>query len=73
MLYSIYSFPNFILPLFGGIIIDKLGVRLGVFTFSLILVLGQGVVAISGYYRSYVLMLVGRVIFALGGENLSIT
>ena len=26
-LYSIYSLPNIILPLFGGIIIDKVGVR----------------------------------------------
>ena len=26
-LYSIYSFPNMVLPLFGGIFIDKLGIR----------------------------------------------
>ena len=26
-LYSIYSFPNMILPLLGGIFIDKIGVR----------------------------------------------
>lgn len=26
-LYSIYSFPNMILPLFGGIFIDKIGIR----------------------------------------------
>ena len=26
-LYSIYSFPNMVLPLFGGIFIDKVGVR----------------------------------------------
>lgn len=26
-LYTIYSFPNMVLPLFGGILVDKLGVR----------------------------------------------
>ena len=26
-LYSIYSFPNMVLPLFGGIFIDKIGIR----------------------------------------------
>ena len=26
-LYSIYSFPNMVLPLFGGIFIDRLGIR----------------------------------------------
>ena len=26
-LYSIYSFPNMVLPLFGGIFIDRVGVR----------------------------------------------
>ena len=26
-LYSIYSFPNMVLPLFGGILIDRIGIR----------------------------------------------
>jgi MFS family permease len=26
-LFSIYSFPNMVLPLFGGIFIDKVGIR----------------------------------------------
>lgn len=26
-LYSIYSFPNMVLPLVGGIFIDKIGIR----------------------------------------------
>jgi len=25
LLYSVYSYPNIILPLFGGLMIDKLG------------------------------------------------
>ena len=39
-LYSIYSFPNMILPLFGGFMVDKLGVRVGAFVFSLVLIVG---------------------------------
>ena len=78
-LYSIYSFPNMILPLFGGFMVDKLGVRVGAFCFSLTLVLGQAMCALSGVLSGhpnfdgenvYILMLLGRFIFALGGENL---
>ena len=39
-LYSSYSFPNMILPLFGGFMVDKLGVRVGAFVFSLVLIFG---------------------------------
>ena len=80
-LYSIYSFPNMILPLFGGFMVDKLGVRVGAFCFSLILVLGQAMCTLSGVLSGhpnfdgesvYMLMLLGRFIFALGGENLNV-
>ena len=27
LLYSVYSYPNIILPLFGGVMIDKLGLK----------------------------------------------
>ena len=39
-LYAIYSMPNFILPFFGGMLVDRIGVRFGVFTFSFILIIG---------------------------------
>jgi nitrate/nitrite transporter NarK len=39
-LYSIYSFPNMILPLVGGIAMDKLGVRLGLICFTVVLTIG---------------------------------
>lgn len=48
-LYSIYSFPNMILPLFGGIFVDKLGIRLGLILFTVVLTIGQLVFAIGGY------------------------
>ena len=39
-LFSVYAFPNMILPLFGGIFMDKLGIRLGMPIFVSILAVG---------------------------------
>merc|ERR1719498_1556432 len=38
-LYSAYSFPNMVLPFFGGYLVDKLGCRVMVVVFSALLVL----------------------------------
>lgn len=40
LLNGVYSFPNIILPLCGGIITDKLGGRLGVLIFAFLLIIG---------------------------------
>ncbi|CAD8147772.1 unnamed protein product [Paramecium pentaurelia] len=71
MLYSIYSAPNIILPFFGGILIDKIGVRVSILIFSSILILGQSIVVIGGYSLSYGTMLAGRCIFGIGSESLN--
>ncbi|CAD8202057.1 unnamed protein product [Paramecium octaurelia] len=71
MLYSIYSAPNIILPFFGGILIDKIGVRVSIFIFSTILIFGQGIVVIGGYTLSYGTLLAGRCIFGIGSESLN--
>ena len=74
-----YSFPNIILPFFGGNLVDKIGVRFGIFIFSFILIVGQGgnkiylVFTLGGYYEIFYLMLTGRIIFGLGGECLGVT
>ena len=70
-LYSIYSYPNIILPLFGGMLIDKFGIRFSLILFISILVVGQGVFMIAGFMESsdmsndtpYYIALAGRVIF----------
>ena len=72
MLYSLYEFPNIILPLFGGLIIDFFGVRITTVVFSLMVILAQGVFTLGVYENSFFLMALGRFIFALGGENLSV-
>jgi hypothetical protein len=40
LLYSVYSYPNIILPLFGGLLIDKLGIGISIIVFSSLLTLG---------------------------------
>ena len=72
LLYSVYSMPNIVLPLFGGFLIDKIGVRIGIFVFSLVLVVGQFVFLLGGSTELFWLMLLGRVVFGLGGECLCV-
>ena len=69
MLYSIYSFPNVILPFFGGYFVDKIGVRVGIFLFSLLVAAGQAIFAFGVSIKSYPIALLGRGIFGCGGES----
>jgi MFS family permease len=50
LLYSVYSWPNIILPFFGGYISDKLGVRLMGVVFMLLIAVGQLMVALGSSY-----------------------
>jgi len=72
-LYSVYSYPNVILAFFGGFIVDKLtGVRLGAALFCGLIFLGQSIFAIGITFKIYWLALVGRFVFGLGGESLTV-
>ena len=72
LFYSFYSFPNILLPLFGGIFIDKLGNRISLILFSSLVVLGQFLFLMGTSFSSYFFMIFGRVLFGLGSENLLI-
>lgn len=73
VLYSIYSWPNVVLCFFGGFLIDRVfGVRLGTLIFSSFLVVGQSLFALGALLDLYILMVVGRFVFGLGGENLAV-
>jgi len=61
-----------VLPLFGGILIDKIGIRLGLILFTVVLTIGQLVFTIGGYQESYWIMMLGRFIFGLGGESMTV-
>jgi len=72
-LYSVYSYPNVILAFFGGFIIDKVtGVRVGTAIFCGLVFLGQLVFSIAVQFKIYWLAVLGRFIFGLGGESLTV-
>jgi MFS family permease len=70
LLYSLYAFPNIIIPLIGGILIDKIGARVVLIITSTFCVLGQAIFGFGGYSNLFSIMLVGRIIFGIGGEVL---
>ena len=72
MLYTVYSMPNMILPIFGGLFLDKIGIRSGLLLFTTILTIGQMVFMWGGYQANFNTMLAGRVIFGLGGESMGV-
>jgi len=67
LLNGIYSFPNIIMVLIGGIIIDRIGTRKSVFIFTVLIMLGALVTALHG---SIYTMAAGRLIFGLGAESM---
>ncbi len=64
LLYSLYSWPNVILSVFGGFLLDRVfGIRIGTVVFSALIVLGQVIFALGGFVNSFAVMLVGRFVF----------
>jgi len=59
-----------ILPIYGGIVIDRIGLSNGLLLFSAILCIGQGIFTLGGSYRSYSMMLAGRFIYGIGSESM---
>ena len=67
LLNAIYSFPNIIMVLVGGIIIDRIGTRKSVFIFTFLIMLGAVITAITG---ELFVMAAGRLVFGLGAESM---
>lgn len=67
LLNAIYSFPNIIMVLVGGIIIDRLGTKISTFIFAFFCMLGA-IITVSS--SSLTVMAVGRLVFGLGAESL---
>ena len=67
ILNAIYSLPNIIMVLIGGIIVDRFGTRLSTLAFSLIAFVGAVVTAMS---PSFPVMATGRLLFGLGTESM---
>ena len=47
---------------------DKIGVRLGLVLFTIFVTIGQCIFTWGGYAENFNIMLVGRIVYALGGE-----
>jgi len=72
-LYAYYSWPNVVLPIIGGYLIDKVfGIRLGAVIFATFICLGQMLTAVGAFNNSYWVMEMSRVVFGIGGESLAV-
>ncbi|CAD8067062.1 unnamed protein product [Paramecium sonneborni] len=67
-LYAIYSMPNIILPFFGGIIIDKIGIRSALLIFCSFLILGQGLCVKGALNNDFNLLEFGMFFLGVGAE-----
>ena len=66
-LNAIYSFPNILMVLIGGIIVDRLGTRRSTMLFAAVCLVGTIITASS---PSFPVMAAGRLIFGLGAESM---
>jgi MFS family permease len=67
VLNAIYSFPNIVMVLVGGILVDRFGTRRAIVAFASICLAGAVVTAIS---PSFVVMAIGRLLFGIGAESM---
>ncbi len=66
-LNAIYSIPNILMVLIGGIVIDRIGTRKATLLFGVLCLLGAALTAASGTLQ---VMAAGRLLFGLGAESL---
>ncbi|KAF0141099.1 MAG: major facilitator transporter [Stygiobacter sp.] len=67
LLQGIYSVPNVIMVLIGGVIIDKVGTRVSTFIFTTLCLVGA---AITASFSDITMMAIGRLVFGLGAESM---
>lgn len=79
LLYTVYSIPNFFLVFFGGILGDKIGLRLAglvfvtlVFSGSVVVTLGPQLSGLIGPKQAFILTAAGRTLFGSGAESLNV-
>lgn len=68
-LNAIYSFPNIIMVLFGGIFVDRIGTRRSILLFTGICLAGALLTAATSFFP---MMAAGRLVFGLGAESLNV-
>jgi MFS family permease len=70
LLQAIYSFPNIVMALACGVIIDRLGTRKSLSIFGVLIFIGLVITALS---PRFTIMASGRLLVGLGGEALALT
>lgn len=69
ILSSVYSWPNVILPLLGGMFIDRMGVRIAALFFTVLVLIGSILFTLGLSMESTNVLILARVIFGMGGES----
>ena len=69
LLNAIYSIPNIVLVLFGGVLIDRIGTKKSTMLFTVLIAMGAILTCISG---QLVIMALGRLLFGIGAESMII-
>jgi len=69
ILDAVYAIPNCVLVLFGGVIIDKMGLRFALILFMSIVLAGGVLMNVALWVDQFWLMVVSRVVFGIGGES----
>jgi MFS family permease len=69
MLNAIYSLPNIVLLLFGGMLVDRYGAGRMMFWTGVVCLAGAALTAFSPDFRG---MAAGRLLFGIGGETFNI-
>lgn len=70
LLFTVSYFPNMILPIFGGTIVDKYGQSKCLLFFCIVVLCGQILTSLGVSYVSWKCMWAGRFIFGCGAQNL---
>jgi predicted MFS family arabinose efflux permease len=70
LLYAVYTLPNVVVVIFGGLLIDRIGLRITTLMFAALVVLGAALLAVSIFYRSFPLAVAARTIYGLGNESM---
>jgi MFS family permease len=70
LLNAIYSFPNIVMVVIGGVIVDRVGTRLATVAFGCICLLGAILTACT---PSFPVMAAGRLLFGIGAESMFVS
>lgn len=72
LLFSLYSFPNTVLPWFGGVLSDKIGNNTVMTVCAVLVLVGNMIQTYAIMSFNLTLMVFGRFVFGLGAETLQV-